>query len=107
MRLKYIYFLMLLAAAMGLVSCNAVDTPKGKLPIDMSAYPVYPDGARRVTTAELETLIKEGRAFVVDVRSQDSFDAGHIPGSTLIPSGQILNHAFELPRDKVIVTYCS
>lgn len=67
----------------------------------------YPDGARRVTIAELEAMLKEGKAFVVDVRSQDSYDAGHIPGAKLIPSGEILNHLKDLPTDKLIVTYCS
>lgn len=67
----------------------------------------YADGARRVTIAELETMMKDGKAFVVDVRSQDSFNAGHIPGSRLIPSGEILSHVNELPKDKLIVTYCS
>ena len=67
----------------------------------------YPDGARRVTIAELESLMKDGKVLVVDVRNQDSFNEGHIPGSKLIPSGEILNHLKELPRDKLIVTYCS
>jgi len=67
----------------------------------------YPDGARRVTIAELETMIKDGTAFVVDVRSEDAYNAGHIPGAKLIPSAEILNHLKELPRDKLIVTYCS
>jgi 3-mercaptopyruvate sulfurtransferase SseA len=67
----------------------------------------YPDGARRVTIAELETMMKNGSVLVVDVRSEDAFNAGHIPGSKLIPSGEILNHLKELPRDKLIVTYCS
>ena len=49
----------------------------------------YPDGARRVTIEELEALMKEGKAFVVDVRIQDAYDAGHIPGSKLIPAGEI------------------
>ncbi|HEX5835986.1 MAG TPA: rhodanese-like domain-containing protein [Pyrinomonadaceae bacterium] len=67
----------------------------------------YPDGARRITIDELEAMMKDGKAFVVDVRNQDSYDAGHIPGAKLIPSGEILNHLDELPKDKLIVTYCS
>lgn len=65
------------------------------------------DGARRVTIDELEALMKDGKVMVVDVRSQDSYDAGHIPGAKLIPAGEILNHLKELPTDKLIVTYCS
>lgn len=79
---------------------EAKNTPK------LTATP-HADGARRITTQELETLMKEGKAFVVDVRTQESYDAGHIPGAKLIPSANILNHLKELPRDKIIVTYCS
>jgi len=35
------------------------------------------------------------------------YDTGHIPGSKLIPSPEITNRVGELPRDKMIVTYCS
>jgi len=54
--------------------------------------------------ADLDTLMKEGKAFVVDVRTQDAYDMGHIPGSILIPAGDIQNHLDKLPRDKMIVT---
>lgn len=67
----------------------------------------YPDGARRVTTAELAELMKNDEAFVVDVRNTDMFNAGHIPGAKLIPSTDILKHVDEMPKDKLIVTYCS
>jgi ArsR family transcriptional regulator len=52
-------------------------------------------------------MVKDGTAIVVDVRNQAAYDLGHIPGSRLIPAGEILNHISELPRDKMIVTYCS
>jgi rhodanese-related sulfurtransferase len=67
----------------------------------------YPDGARRVTIDEMEALVKDDKAVIIDVRSQDSYDAGHIPGAKLIPAFDILNHLKELPRDKLIITYCS
>jgi 3-mercaptopyruvate sulfurtransferase SseA len=108
MRLKFLYPAMMLAAAVILASCNAVDTAvTSKAPHAVSQETIYPDGARRITTDELAALMKEGKAFVVDVRSQDAFDMGHIPGSRLIPAGEVLNHVNELPRDKTIVTYCS
>ena len=59
------------------------------------------------SVSELEALLKNNEAVVIDVRSQAAYDQGHIPGSKLIPSGEILNHISELPRDKMIVTYCS
>jgi 3-mercaptopyruvate sulfurtransferase SseA len=87
------------------VSSNQVATQTSPKPAN-TATP-YPDGARRVTIEELEALIKEGQAFIVDVRTQDSYDLGHIPNAKLIPSAEIADHIKELPRDKTIVTYCS
>ena len=111
MRFKNIHSAMILLAAAFLAACNAVDsrvnTNNSNISNSSSSPEAYSDGVRRITPAELETLIKEGKAYVVDVRSQDSFDMGHIPGSKLIPAGEILKHVNELPRDKTIVTYCS
>lgn len=110
MGFRFIYS-MLLSAVMMLASCNPVDTQvtSSQKPANTAASPqtTYADGARRITINELETLMKDGKAFVVDVRNQQSYDIGHIPGSRLIPSGEILNHLKELPSDKTIVTYCS
>jgi len=41
------------------------------------------------------------------VRSQDVYDVGHIPGAKLIPANDIVKHIDELPKDKLIITYCS
>ncbi len=112
MRAKFIYPAIILLAAIILGGCNAVDrkvasqAQKTEKPAP-GPETAYADGARRVTTEELEALMKQGNAFVVDVRNQASYDAGHIPGAKLIPIGEVLNHLDELPRDKTIVTYCS
>lgn len=111
MRLKLIYSAMILAAIVVFASCNATDTvvTKNSNSNKASIGPetTYADGARRITTDELDTLMKEGKVFVVDVRLQDAYNVGHIPGSHLIPANEILQRVSELPRDKMIVTYCS
>ena len=104
------YFALIVLGAVIFAACNAVDhsastnTKSAPLP---GSDTVYADGARRVTADELDTMMKNGQAVVIDVRNQASYDMGHIPGSKLIPAGEILNHLNELPRDKMIVTYCS
>ena len=100
------YFVLILTAAVIFSACNAVDKTANTKPA-AGSQTVYADGARRVTTVELEDMLKKGQAIVVDVRNQASYDLGHIPGAKLIPAGEILNHVNELPRDKTIVTYCS
>jgi 3-mercaptopyruvate sulfurtransferase SseA len=104
------YSALIVAAAVVFAACNAVDNPANtntKPAAVPGADTVYADGARRVTIDELDKMMKSGQAIVVDVRNQASYDLGHIPGAKLIPAGEILNHINELPRDKMIVTYCS
>jgi len=102
------YFALIVFAAAVFAACNAIDHSAKTKPAQLpGSDTVYADGARRVTADELDTMMKNGQAIVVDVRNQASFDQGHIPGAKLIPAGEILNHLNELPRDKMIVTYCS
>ncbi|HEY0765779.1 MAG TPA: rhodanese-like domain-containing protein [Pyrinomonadaceae bacterium] len=109
MRLKFLISAMILVAAALLVACNGTDqvANDNTKPITQGPDTVYADGARRVTIDEMEAMVKEGKAVIIDVRNQAAYDLGHIPGSRLIPAGEILNHISELPRDKMIITYCS
>ena len=114
MRHKLVLSLLILITAAVLISCNGIESPitnsnTTPKPANTNLGPetTNADGVRRITTGELETLMKNGEAFVVDVRTQDSYDLGHIPGSKLMPSAEIANYLKDLPRDKMIVTYCS
>ena len=49
---------------------------------------------------------KDQGAFFLDVREPSEWYPSHIPGSTLIPLGQLENRVTELPRDKEIVVVC-
>jgi len=110
MRLKFLSAALLLAAIVIFTSCNSIDNRVSKAsnnvtPVNANTGPS--DGARRITTTELAEWMKEGKVYLIDVRLQDAYDLGHIPGSRLIPAAEILNHVKEFPKDKMIVTYCS
>ena len=110
MRPKLMYSILIITAVIIFASCNAIDSKltNYKKPASTgSPETTYADGARRVTIDELEAMIKDGSVYIVDVRNQASYDIGHIPGSVLIPAGDIVNHISQLPTDKTIVTYCS
>ena len=109
MRLKFLCSAMILVAVAMLAACNAADdvANSNTKPVPPGPQTAHADDARRVTIDELEAMLKDGKAVVIDVRNQAAYDQGHIPGSRLIPAGEILNHVSELPRDKMIVTYCS
>lgn len=49
---------------------------------------------------------REKGAFILDVRENDEWIAGHIPGATLIPLGQLESRLDEVPRDQSIVVVC-
>jgi rhodanese-related sulfurtransferase len=52
-------------------------------------------------------MLAKKEAVVIDVRNEASYEAGHIRGAKLIPHDEILNRLNELPKGKLIVTYCS
>ena len=66
-----------------------------------------PDNVRRVTIAELRDAMEQGKAVAIDVRAEASYNFEHIKGALNIPEAQIASRAGELPKDKLIVLYCS
>jgi predicted sulfurtransferase len=69
-----------------------------------------PDSGSDVPSVSLEQLKEKLDAgadiIVVDVRTKEDFDEGHIPGAVSIPWEEIEDRYTELPRDKEIITYC-
>lgn len=107
MRLVISFFVLGLLAAVVQSGCNSAEQKKSAGPI-ASASPAAPaDGARRISVNELKDLLDKNQAVVIDVRNEASYNAGHVHGAKLIPEADIPNHLSELPKDKLIVTYCS
>jgi rhodanese-related sulfurtransferase len=109
-----ISFLAFAVFALGaLTACNSAEwkaaqtKPPPNVPAGAQAPAAPADGARRVSINELKDLLAKDAAVVVDVRNQGSFEIGHIKGAKLIPLNDVVAHLDELPRNKLIVTYCS
>lgn len=73
-------------------------------PAQPAAAAVQPLAAE-VTVAEAAKLRDEG-AFILDVREPDEWQAGHIPGATLIPLGELSSRISEVPADQQVVVVC-
>ena len=56
----------------------------------------------------MEMMEKDDGHIIVDVRRQDEYDEGHIPGAVLIPNETIVSEPpAELPdKDQIILIYC-
>jgi rhodanese-related sulfurtransferase len=52
-----------------------------------------------------EKLIKEDDLFLLDVREEYEHEAFNI-GGILIPLGEVIRKAAEIPMDKPVVIYC-
>jgi len=96
------------------LACNSTDrsaTNAPASPVRVARSPQIPtvtaDGVQRITTAELQEKLQKNEAVVIDVRTEASYKVSHIRGAKLIPHTEIAKRANELPRDKMIVTYCS
>jgi rhodanese-related sulfurtransferase len=63
--------------------------------------------APRISRAEAQKLVKNGKAVFVDVRSKETYDKGHLPGAISIPGSQLLYRLQELPVGKKLITYCA
>lgn len=76
-----------------------------KTPVPATATAVSKALPLEVSPTEASQMQTEG-AFVLDVREQDEWDAGHVEGATLIPLGDLPNRLSELPKDKQIIVMC-
>jgi predicted small secreted protein len=118
MRLYVLLSATLLLAAISLTACNSRDgsgstARTGNSNTTSASAPAAPttsipgDGVRRITTAELRDALERGTAVVVDVRMPEAYKVAHIKGALNIPETEIVKRKDELPRDKMIVFYCS
>jgi ArsR family transcriptional regulator len=64
------------------------------------------DAMEPVSRHELLSRVKEGTVTVLDVRPEDEFALGHVPGAVNIPLKQLARRLAELPRRREIVAYC-
>ncbi len=111
------------AAALLLGACKAGDTAGGSSATTQAASnnsgagqsnsggggttTVSADGARRVTPAEVQQMVADGKAVIYDTRSKGAYDAEHIKGALSMPSEQVGERAGELPKGKTLVFYCT
>lgn len=63
--------------------------------------------AKRISVAEAREALAKGTAVLVDVRGTDAYQAEHAKGALSIPLAEVAGRTGELPKDKLIITYCT
>lgn len=63
---------------------------------------------QKISSEEAKTMMDQGGVVILDVRTQQEFDEGHIQDAILLPNDQILEKAESVLTDKeaAILVYC-
>lgn len=61
--------------------------------------------SKEISVQEAYAMRQDG-AFILDVRQPEEWIDYHIPGSTLIPLGELESRLSEVPKDKDVVVVC-
>jgi rhodanese-related sulfurtransferase len=64
------------------------------------------DSLEPVSRDELEARLRAGLIIVLDVRPEDEYAAGHVPGALSIPVGELKRRLNEIPMGRDIVACC-
>jgi len=64
------------------------------------------DELEPVSIKELRRRMREGDITVIDVRPEQEYLAGHIPGALSIPVAQLKRRLGEIPKSNDVVAYC-
>lgn len=62
---------------------------------------------REVSPAELDALLRQQAAIIVDVREPDEFAAGHIPGASNLPLSRFDPAALPAAAGKTLILSCA
>ena len=73
------------------------------------AGPSAENGYQQISQEEAKSMMDSQEVVILDVREQDEYDGGHIPGAVLLPVGTIDQDtaAAVIPeKDTAVLVYC-
>jgi 3-mercaptopyruvate sulfurtransferase SseA len=112
-KLKWIGLFLLLALTLSACSASSADLPivpvEPAWTLPVGDLPQTEADVPRVTVEDAKSAFDSGQAIIVDVRSTQSFVAGHIAGALSIPLTRIEDapKSVTLDKTKWIITYCT
>jgi len=64
------------------------------------------DALEPVSRTDLISRLRDGLVTILDVRPEDEFALGHLPGALNIPLGKLEQRLSELPAGREVIAYC-
>lgn len=90
-----------LAALRGIAERNVAEAREV-----MHSYFNNLDSMEPVTRAELMHRLRDGTATLLDVRPEDEYRLGHLPGAVNVSLSALRGRKFKLPKNRQVVAYC-
>ena len=103
MKRVFLSLMIFVILALALTACTA--SPTAPAPAPTSQVEVTQLGPN-VDVATVNGLLGRDDVVILDVREQSEYDAGHIPGVTLIPLNDVPNRLNDIPKDKPVIVTC-
>lgn len=92
---------LLLAALRGVAEHRAADVEKL-----LQAWLAHRDELEPVPAREVLERARKGLVTVLDVRPEEEYAAGHLPGAINVPVEKLASYLSKLPKRKEIIAYC-
>jgi len=102
---KYLLFLLFYVIA-GCVNPVVVEEPQESHNSAAESEAAPLDLEPDVDVETVASIMDRDDVFLLDVREQWEYDAGHIAGNTFIPMGSIPSRLTEIPKDQTVIIYC-
>ena len=103
---RFLIMIIALMLPLGCVGC----APEGSSNSDSTGDPVENSATyEQISGAQAKAIMdSESGYIIIDARTQEEYDQGHIPGAIMIPEYEIADRAEkELPdKDQLILVYC-
>ena len=64
------------------------------------------DALEPVSREDMISRLRDGLVTVLDVRPEDEYALGHLPGALSIPLSKLEDRLGELPADREVIAYC-
>lgn len=100
---------MLVIISISLTGCSAEKSENDMINVTPTAVTLQASILEKITAEEAKKMMDERTDIIIlDVRTEDEFNEGHIEGAILIPDYEIAEKADELLKDKnaTILIYC-
>jgi hypothetical protein len=106
-RRTFIGPILLIAAGLFLIILMIWQLSARTSPVPSINAPAFAPEIVRVELEEARLAVEGGEAIFIDVRSQDAFASGHIPGAVSVPLDEIQNQLSSLNPDQWYIPYCT